>query len=349
MKATAYVHAYVNHGHNAGAETTLHDLLRAMVSEGWDVDVILSQEIPGLTEGYTIDGIRVLPYTDKRQVIHAANSSNLLISHLECSERVAVVGRRYRVPTCQVIHNNMDITKAYTAHGWDLLVFNTQWVAQDFAETAFKAPQSHAKAFSVVHPRVDIHRYDLGPQDGSERAYDVALVNLWEGTGKGDGKGAHTFYEMARRFPDKKFLGVIGGYGEQSIVDLDNVTVVPHTSAMVEDVYSQTRVLLMPSRYESFGRVAIEGASCGIPTIVSPTPGLMEAMGSDWRYVAAPDDYDTWELSIRLLDDPHLYKVASEAATDRAIHWHDHQRSELEDFLAKADHAARLGQQLRGF
>lgn len=347
MKVTALVHAYVNHGHNAGAETTMHDLLRAMVEDGWEAEVILSREDPGVTEPYGIDGVKVTPYQDRRQIIPVAMKSDLLISHLENSERVAVVGQKYNVPTVQVVHNNMEITKNYATYPWNILVFNTDWVAEDFR--ASMGRQLNGKHLSVVHPRVDTSRYVLTPQKGSQGDY-ITLVNLWDGSLRGkNGKGAHTFYEMARRYPNKKFLGVLGGYGEQSIKDLPNVTILPHTSNMVEDVYSKTRILLMPSRYESFGRVAVEGAACGIPTIASPTPGLMEAMGAGWGFYAEPDDYETWYQHIMTLSDGRRWRSASSRAKDQADYWYRRQPYELEEFLEKARSVAFIGKQIRGY
>jgi glycosyltransferase involved in cell wall biosynthesis len=328
-----------------------------MVESGWEAEVILSREDPGIAGPYVLDGVKVFPYTDKRQIIRATRNSQLLISHLENYERVAVVGRNYRVPVVHVVHNDMDITKAYMGHGCDLAVFNTDWVLKSFVERPVKGSQSFSKPSVVVHPRVDTLRYSSPSESLSEGSrtkwpYDVALVNLWDGGGNeakaSDGKGAHTFYELARRFPNKKFLGVVGGYGEQRIEDHPNVTILPHTSSIMEDVYSKTRVLLMPSRYESFGRVAIEGAACGIPTIASPTPGLKEALGEQ-NFYADPDDYDEWEQIIRYLDEDDVYLGNSHTARQRALYWYKKQPQELEEFLVKANSIAQTGLYLRGY
>jgi glycosyltransferase involved in cell wall biosynthesis len=347
FKATAYVHDYVGYTHNAGAETTMHDLLRAMVQEGWEVEVILSREHEEVTGPYEVDGVKVTPFTDNRQIITASLTTNLLISHLENCERVAFVGKKYRVPTVQIVHNDMDITKGYSALPWNLLVMNTEWVKQSFLERPVNGSEIDPKRLTVVHPRVSLGRYFPSPQRASE--YDVTLVNLWDGSGRGrDGKGAHTFYEMARRFPRKKFLGVLGGYGEQRIEPLPNVSILPHTTNMVQDVYHRTRVLLMPSRYESFGRVAIEGAACAVPTVASPTPGLREALGPQNFYVD-PDNYDDWERCIKFLDEEDIYKANRHTALRRAKYWHDKQDDELTAYLEKVNSIAHTGKMLRGW
>ena len=48
---------------------------------------------------------------------------------------------------------------------------------------------------------------------------------------------------------------------------------------MRQSVYARTRLLLMPSRSESFGRVGLEAAASGIPTIASPVEGVPEVLG----------------------------------------------------------------------
>lgn len=333
-----------------------------MVQNGWEADVLLSRHQEPVTAAYEVDGVNVIPFEDNRQLIHAALASQLLISHLECYERVAVVGRRYRVPVVHVVHNDMDITKGYMAQGCDLAVFNTDWVRDSFLERPVGGSRLNANGLTVVHPRVDTSRFSPRPESlseglngiGPDVQYDVALVNLWDGSaggrdGKGkDGKGAHTFYEMARRFPEKQFLGVVGGYGVQRIENYPNVTILPHSTNMVQDVYSRTRVLLMPSRYESFGRVAVEGAACGVPTIASPTPGLKEALGKSGLY-ADPDDYDSWESWLGYMDNDSFYQEKSAQALDRADYWYRKQPEELDDFLRKANSIAHTGFMLRGY
>jgi glycosyltransferase involved in cell wall biosynthesis len=264
-----------------------------MVDIGWEADVILSVPYEGWNDPFTLDGVNVIPFTDKRQIIHAANNSQVLISHLENSVRVSMVSKIYRVPNIQVIHNNMTLTRTYLDHGCDLAVFNTNWVANDMLNY-WNGP------YVVVHPMFDPERF---PYKRAKGEY-ITLVNLWNGhpskTGvMSDGKGTNVFYEMANRFPGEKFLAIPGGYGIQDIrTDLPNVTIGDHTNDMAKDVYHKSKLVLMPSRYESFGRVASEAALCGVPSVVSTTPGLQEAFSNAGIY-AEPDNYDQWESQIR--------------------------------------------------
>ena len=74
------------------------------------------------------------------------------------------------------------------------------------------------------------------------------------------------FYALAERFPDQRFFAVEGSYGEQIIrTDLPNVEWLRHVPGhqMREQVYARTKVLLMPSVYESYGRTAVEAMVAG--------------------------------------------------------------------------------------
>src|SRR5690606_41527203 len=95
----------------------------------------------------------------------------------------------------------------------------------------------------------------------TERGDGVTLINLYPP------KGAATFWTLAERMPDVKFLAVIGGYGHQDVRELPNVEVMPNIPGrrMRDEVYARTKILLMPSEYESWGRVGVEAMASGIP------------------------------------------------------------------------------------
>src|SRR5690606_34956091 len=125
-----------------------------------------------------------------------------------------------------------------------LAVFNSQWLAD---RVGWPHPQI------IVRPPVGQDDYRTTPGD------HVTMVNLTAS------KGCEVFYEVARRRRDDRYLGVIGAYGHQIVRRLPNVEIAAHTGNMRDDVYARTRVLLMPSDYESWGRVAVEAIVSGIP------------------------------------------------------------------------------------
>lgn len=297
---TAYVHAYVP-THNAGAETTLHDILKNLVSQGWDAHVVLKPEGINFTTGriekeipeYYIDGVHVIPSVDKRTLLHYVPRSDITISHLECSQRTHLLSGSYGIPSVHLVHNTHPLTVRWMASS-DGLIINTNWIAN---EPEFR---DSGKPSIVVHPPVNPEDYK------TSHGKSVTLVNLWED------KGAKVFYELARRMPDIPFIGLKGGYGEQVIEDLPNVTIMEHTPD-IKSVYGQTKVLLMPSKYESFGRVGVEAMASGIPVIAEPTPGLKESLGDAGTFVDR-NDIDAWETVLRDTLKPAKYGKLSKAA-----------------------------------
>lgn len=355
MHIIAYVHAYVPH-HGAGAETTLHDQLRALVLKGHKCTVLLSRSFEGdsITQDYTYEGVDVIAFDGtSNQLFHVLEKADVVLTHLDATERATAAQHIHGKPIVQIIHNTMMPTVGYLAMGAQLAVFNTDWV-REYHEKAVKTAvvpivtmgqinwqqrMQGAWPSVVVHPPVHSSNYQtLGLGDC------ITLINLWPGGtygGTATGKGPEIFYEMARRFPHRQFLGVKGGYGEQQIEDLPNVEFMENTSDPRE-IYERTSILLVPSRYESFGRVAIEAGASGIPVIATPTPGLKEALGEGALF-AEYEDMDAWESHLRLLEDPFAYAHFSDYSWRRSRYWDQQIPRELESFCTAIEEVARKG------
>lgn len=138
----------------------------------------------------------------------------------------------------------------------------------------------------------------------------VTLVNCTKD------KGLKTAWRAAELLPGHEFLGVRGGYGHQDQVRCENWTTWP-TQPDMRTVWAETRILLMPSAYETWGMVGVEAMTNGIPVIAHPTPGLRESLGDAGIFVDR-DDARAWADEIERLDDPAEYEVASKAARKRA-------------------------------
>lgn len=317
----AYIHAYVPE-HNAGAETTMHDLLKCLVKAGWEAVVVIKPPLSGvgsidLIQDYVIDGVHVVQSRSKKTLLHYVARADITISHLECSERTHLMSNDYKIPTIHLVHNTHRLTQRWMQHS-DALLINTKWISE------FEGFKTFDKPKLVINPPVNPDEYK------TKHGKSITLVNLWED------KGAEIFYEMAKRFPQLPFLGVKGGYGVQEIRELSNVTILEHTKDMRE-VYGQTKVILMPSKYESFGRVAVEALASGIPTIAEPTPGLSEALGSAGIF-ADRESPDMWESALRDVLKPAKYGKQSKlclARSEELANQREFQLNMLPMFLAE--------------
>lgn len=310
-------HLFTPH-HGAGAELTAQGLLYALVERGHTVDVVLSQAHPAITETYQVDGITVHPRLDKgdpaRWLSEPTRRPDVLITHLDCTERASILGGIYRVPVVHLLHNTHITAKLALARRPALVVANSEYVAADVS--AWWDENQGGRLLPpmiVIPPPIQVADYRTKP------GTHVTLINPTEA------KGAGVFYALARRFPRVPFLAVQGGYGVQirDDDDLPNVTWQAHVPGdrMTAQVYRRTKVLLMPSDYESYGRCAIEAACSGIPTLAHPTPGLLESLGAGGVF-ADRDDIDAWAAALRTLLSTAGWATASKAATARveALH-----------------------------
>lgn len=288
--------------HNAGAERMLLEMLRALTGRGHAVDVVLSQDHTEITASYTLHGIQVHPRRGKNDPFRFLGDCDLIVTHLENTQRASILGQMYGIPVVHVCHNTFPQTQAWLRKGGPALaVYNSRWMAAEFAGIDVRS--------IVIAPPVFAADYATTPGEA------VTLVNLFES------KGASVFWGLAARLPQVRFLGVKGAYGHQDIRGLPNVEILEHIDGdhMAAKVYSRTRVLLMPSIYESYGRVALEAACSGIPTLAHPTLGLKESLG-EAGWFADRGDVDVWERQLRVLLDGRRWPKASRAAKARAAH-----------------------------
>nr|PZN25585.1 MAG: glycosyl transferase [Mycolicibacterium hassiacum] len=315
-----------------GSWVMTHALLRALAARGHRVDVVLAHRGGA---PYVRDGVHVWPHRGKDDPFRFIRDAQVIVAHVESAQRAVLLGDRYQVPVVQIAHNTSPLSAA-SLKRWPatVTVFNSVHAAESMGDLASR--------WIIVRPPVHIAEYETTPGDC------VTLVNL------SAAKGAHTFYALAERFPAVPFRGIKGGYGVQILPrgddDLPNVTIVDHMppSWMRDEVYARTRILLMPSEHESWGRVGVEAMCSGIPVIAHPTPGLRESLGDAGVFVHR-DDIDGWEAALRRLLDGRRWRAASRRAKARAEEldptddlnaWCE----EIENLAWRVDVAARIAE-----
>lgn len=312
LRVLAWPDRYVN-GLIAGGETALHGMLAHLAAKGHEVDVATAAA-PGRPDGapVVIDGVYVWPETEAPRLLDHAD---VLIGHLLWTKRVVQASARGQVPLVYLFHNTMTV-EAWGLRGTDVTgcVYNAEWVRQ---HTLSRHRGWGDVPSTIVRPPVRAARFELPDDVVARRAADgcVTLVN------PNPDKGAHVFYGLAEDRPRDRFLAVAGGYGQQvhpRQPQHRNVAWQHQTSDMAGDVYARTRVLLMPSRYESWGMVAVEAFCSGIPVVAHPTPGLTEALG-DAAVWANRDKPKEWLRALGMLEDPDCYAEWSARARARAV------------------------------
>jgi D-inositol-3-phosphate glycosyltransferase len=94
----------------------------------------------------------------------------------------------------------------------------------------------------------------------------------------------------------------------------------PQPHHMLSSWYRAADVVVVPSRSESFGLVALEAAACGVPVVASSVGGLVSLVDDGCTGLLVEGrDPDAYAVAIaKVLDDPQLADDMGRAAVERA-------------------------------
>jgi Glycosyl transferases group 1 len=322
----AFVHGYVP-AHGSGAEHMLHALLRDSVRRGHRATVMCANAGPPPrgTGPYEVDGVQVV---GRPQLPAALADADLMIGHLAWTNEVVVAAADHQIPLVYICHNDRQLQywRSYLKpQSVTVTVWNSQWVADKL--TGIPGPHwagGWPGPGAVIRPPCLLEDYRI-PTDPPANGF-VTLVNVQRP------KGSTLFYALAARPPSRRWLAVEGAYGSQVHPGSEHPHVAwqPQTGDMRGDVYARTRVLLVPSEYESWGRCAVEAMAAGIPVIAHPTPGLRESLGDAAIFVELEAGIEAWQAALELLDDARTYRRWSSRARDRAQLLDEQSRGDLD-------------------
>lgn len=212
------------------------------------------------------------------------------------------------VATCHFDGNYTAITGNFVPGKWaEMLFFINSIMEPNYRKNISPWPSTIVRT-EVIRP---IMHEDKITIPGEFAGDCITLINA------NVNKGVHQFIAMARAMPDRKFLGVIPYYGEKQLPPAPgNIDWVPFDDD-IRNVLRRTRVLLVPSYYESFCRVAVEAMINGIPVIYAKpaiksvypggsTEGVQSWIG-DAGIACNRDNIDEWVDAIKSLDNGQSY------------------------------------------
>jgi D-inositol-3-phosphate glycosyltransferase len=221
---------------------------------------------------------------------------------------------------------------------------------------------------TVVPAGVDLERFRPdGDDDGggvgdgaaapSVRAPELLFVGRLQPL-KGPDVAIRTLVHVRRTLPNTRLLviggesgngvGATGPHELRALADElgvgDAVRFEPALDqAALAERYRAADVVLVPSRSETFGLVALEAQACGTPVVAADVPGLEAVVQGGGTLVPGHDPADHAEAALRYLTDPARAAAAGQAgiAAARAASW-DRTVDRLLDAYTHvaADHAA---------
>lgn len=299
MNIVLSIHLYPPQ-HLCGAEMMIHAMAKDWQSKGHNVRVLLHQANHyKITNNYVFDGIDVFP-PNQNVTDNLMRWADAVFTHLDYSRWTIHAAKMYRKPVFHLIHNSHPYPEIILAEKRQHIIYNSEWL---------KDLLKYEHPSIVVPPPVDYKYYDLGI-DTSKNEY-ITLINV------NKNKGGEIFTEIARAMPKKKFLGVLGSYDEQISQNLPNLVYISK-QVDIREALNKTRILLMPSEYESWGRTATEAMCSGIPVICTDTPGLVENCGKAAIYVKERNNIKNWVEAITKLDEKETYGSWSRKGKARA-------------------------------
>lgn len=162
----------------------------------------------------------------------------------------------------------------------------------------------------VVYPTINLQHYQA---DTSERDSVLFVKPQYV-------KGLPIFVQIAARMPDTRFVvaGKTKRHTRMKLRRLDNVDCMGWVKGM-RGAYGRGRLLIGPSIWpEPFGRVFVEAAASGIPSVASARGGIAEAVGQGGILIDDIFNIDRWVEALRQLEHPETYAVYSENARENA-------------------------------
>lgn len=316
----------VTHGYppfwNMGGEVALH---RAMSVIKGNRAVLTKTE-----EDYTFEDIRVVKINTEN-VLDVYSDPVPIAMQLKSLDARVVIGQNELSLACVVAAKILGIVSIVNVHTppkygkgiregviqADYAVYNTRTSAEQWGEPAAM----------VLHPQIPPLPKEL-KNNGDAYTCLSSLRN----------KGVEVMLALAEMYPDKRFIIVRSPaeptHGlpdlEERASRLPNVYLYPRVDPEDVHIYlEQTRILIVPSRYETYGMSAIEAAGYGIPSIHVDTPHVREGIG-DAAILISPLNVQEAARGIDIIESD--YDAYSKRVRERAEWLQARQEEETEQF-----------------
>jgi len=310
MKILWIIHGYVP-VLNAGAERYAHNLNKYLITQGHQIKVILPKKYSNYENNDMVfEGVQIYAsITEAEERNKLVEWCDIVFTHLDYTN-ITINYINNNRPIVWVSHNTFFDSYLYlNNHPNVFMIFNSNKMKE------ISVPYFSNLSF-VLHPSIVLKSLTTEPKHNKY----ITLINC------NKSKGGKILNHLAELMPKYSFMAVTGGYAEQ-IEQPKHVLQMPHTNN-IEEIYEKTRIILMPSDYESWGMVASEAMANGIPVIANKTFGLEENLGEAGIFCDL-QNINKWKNSISLLMNDNIYAAQSEKCKKRAKEQTETNKKEL--------------------
>lgn len=329
MKILSVVKLYA-HKNKSGGEMYLHHLLKEFQNRKCDVSVLIPK--CEKIEPFEYDSIKGAETNEENWKCYI-DQADLIITHLDFSAEVMDYCLKKNKPVVFILHCYIPRDNKYLKNPNIIKIFNSKYIYN----TSLRETLDIQGATFIIYPYTDYNKYKkYATTDLKYRQY-ITFINPQRC------KGADVFYELAKAYPKRKFLLVEGGYYPHLQLikyNLPNVTVHKNTDRILEDIYLKSRIVLQPSRFETYGMIASETRAMGLPCIVNGnSEGLRENIGKLGLYAYTPEKDATKKTIksyidlINALDNQSTYILWSNYLLEDAERKFNQQQKQTKEFL----------------
>jgi len=268
-------------------------------------------------------------YSKVLQAILLEFQPDAVITYLEGAiEAMDIINAGTVVPVFNVIHD-MEAWQIPTLLVADYYGYDVIYVS-NACERKYRLLLRHSK-YKVIYPPFQ----KLIPDSSGEILREKKYVTMINPTIV---KGSELLCKIIEKMPYVQFLVVKNWMSDDHMVNFSkysNVSVISR-QVRINDIYKQTKVLLVPSFWEeAFGRVIVEAALEGVPTIGSNRGGIPEAIGTNGGSVLDYNNLDAWVKEIeKYLHNNRFQKIGRRARSNALRRFcGDKNLSKLENYV----------------
>jgi len=298
----------------SGGEVYLSRLCTYLQQQGHIIRAIVGSE-----NQYTHNGIECMPQGSPHQMFITNTEhyewADIMVTQLLGTPLGYNIAFRHKKPLIFIAHNNS--TGYPTKHSPPEMlhvIYNSYNLRNELFNTFGQYDSI------VVHPVIKQPNERISPTlkrgrkpaQQHPQAKTVTLINC------SLNKGGHVLVELAKLLPNVQFLGVLGGYQDQVVHEgLTNLRYLPNGTDMGA-VYTQTKILIAPSQFESYSQACAEALTYGIPVIANKTPGIEENLSYAGIFISRGDIQGYANKIIYLIENESAYNLASKLSKQRA-------------------------------